>query len=366
MKEKEEHFDTSLNFSKVAFLAATFFVLEMGLLNLLFFQKASFLLFFIAHFSMSLASIFWGYRSLEYSSEYGWILFLGLLQGAFGPIGSGGIFLIFFLRKQFLTDDPHLKSFMDFLFREPQHSFAHHTWEKVRANAADEQEQKVDMICLRDRMRFGDEDQKRAVLTLIGNTFSPFYARLLKYSLRDPNSSVRIHAATILTKISRKFQDQVTQAIRDYEASPEDTELLLKVAESYDSYAYSETVESVREQRLFDRAQEFYEKYLQKVPHDKKTLVKYGRLLLRKGNKKESYRIFKKVFLDTNQLPLESLSWFMELCYDLEYFQEIRDLMESLENAEEAKTFLPLPMQESFALWQQSQDLSKEVSHAHN
>lgn len=294
-----------------------------------------------------------GSIALLTSKEYaGWLLFLATLQAAFGLLGIIGFIATIIFRQHFIQEESHQKMLIALLCPEKEVSISEQLVHDIRSNPAILRRE-IDILPFRDRIHLGDPDQKRAVLTHIGSHFSPAFTPILKECMQDPDASVRVQAATVMTKVSNHLQDHLIQAKKQYDVNSHDNPALLDLARAYEEYAFSGTLDPTRQAQLNEEAGRCYRAYL-KGDNDKHDVtIAYGRLLLRTGCDEDAFEVLHGLWKQDDPSNSSAATWLMEACYRTGRYECLRRVAKALDQS--ALEEVPLQLREAVQLWAEPQ-----------
>ncbi|TAE84296.1 MAG: hypothetical protein EAZ74_02345 [Alphaproteobacteria bacterium] len=208
----------------------------------------------------------------------------------------------------------------------PDFSFSHEQqmYESI-ASGKDESVRHYSVLSFADVMALGTEHQKRRALTRMTDLFHPSFAPVLRHALQDESNTIRVQAASSITRIERQFVETMMALERMEKKNPEDMQLKLGLARYYDSYAFTGVLDQGREHANRSKAIVYYEQYIEAHPEDSDARIELARLLMRMqqhGRVLELFREAKKEGLANKRVTL----WLLEAYYDAGDFVELRRL----------------------------------------
>lgn len=194
-----------------------------------------------------------------------------------------------------------------------------------------------------DLIRFGDVDQKLAIIALLARRFEPRFAPVLKTALSDPDASVRVQAATAAAHIEDAFVERWISARRTAEARKNDPEAAIKLARLVDDYAFAGILDERREAELRAEAEDAYRSALEIAPANNAARLGLGRLLIRCERPEEALLEMEPLARDPSP---DAAAWLMEAMFRLRRFDALRELCARLDAAS-----LPDRLAAAVALW---------------
>lgn len=250
-----------------------------------------------------------------------------LLVAVAGPFGALGAILMALSHLFFRDEGLSFAEWFRFIYPRPVPSLGETLYDDI-ITAADIQPKNYDVVPFTDVMRLGSSAQKREAINRMTLQFHPRFAEAFQLALKDSALSVRTLAATSISRIEHQLADQERRlhgklTHHNGEQSPE---LLLAAAQFYDDYAFSGILDTDRQQRFYNQAYEYYQRYLRRRSNDHRVAVWIGRLLIRSGQLERAAQWLKQL-LDEGKTDGQLLSWYAEVLFNLGRFQELRQFM---------------------------------------
>lgn len=209
------------------------------------------------------------------------------------------------------------------------------------------------VIPFMDVMEIGNEVQKREALSRMAGQFHPRFAPAFQKALVDEHSSIRVQAATAITKIENIFHDKLLKIIQLHREFPKNPVIKKGLAEHYDNYAFTGLLDAERERINREKAREKYLEYLQMRPDDIDVRLKVGRLLIRGERYDQAVDWFKHA-LDEGYATDAIKIWYMECLFKTGRFDELRAAASTFRiDLTQYKDMQP-EMVESLHLWAQA------------
>ncbi len=178
----------------------------------------------------------------------------------------------------------------------------------------------------RDILANGTLQQKRDAIVLMSKHFRPDFAPALRSALVDPDNSIRVMAASAITRIENRFLEAAINMDRAAAESPDDVDVLLQQARLYDDHAFTGLLEEDREEANREKAKQIYRRVIQLQPDNYPATYALGRLLIRTGEVKEAAKLLQQALQYREGEP-QLLLWYAECLYKLGRYGELRKLL---------------------------------------
>jgi hypothetical protein len=288
-------------------------------------------------------------------SRTGWLVLMGILTLAFGPLGLIGFYLSIGFRG-FASSDAQGFLMLQMLLPTQKESLGQRLVEEIRYNP-ELTASESDVTPFNERIRLGTSEQKRGVLAHINHHYIPEFSALVRECLQDKDPLVRVQAATVMSKIAKKHQCQVSESLEKYEENPCD-ETILQLAAAYEEFCFSGVVDRFTEQEIRQKAIEYYGIFVEKHPRQREVKRVYGRLLYRDKQWQQAYDLFYTLYNGEGRSFPNEMTWLIECAYKLGKFETVRELATELLRTPESEE-LPLEIKEILNLWVPEKSESK-------
>jgi hypothetical protein len=182
--------------------------------------------------------------------------------------------------------------------------------------------EKNSVVPFMDILKKGTDKQKQAMLILVINHYDPKFAPVLKEALNDDDSSVRVLAATGMSKIDSQFTERnlSLEKMEDGQKNPDHHKNLGLL---YDDYVHSGILDDARDSEYSERAIQNYLEHLRYHPEDLAMRVKVNRMLLKSGRVQEAAKGFEES-IENGFKTTSMLLWYFECLYRLGQFEKLR------------------------------------------
>ncbi len=155
------------------------------------------------------------------------------------------------------------------------------------------------------------------------SNFQPSFAPAFKKALNDPSNTIRVQAASAITKIENTFMDRLMKLTRVKEQFPKEPVVVKALAEHYDDYAYTGLLDGDRELANRRKALEYYQEYLNLEPRDLEVRTQIGRILMRNKDYNRACEWFKNC-IDLGFVSQSISEWYSEALFASSRFEELR------------------------------------------
>jgi hypothetical protein len=214
----------------------------------------------------------------------------------------------------------------------------------------DESAKAYSVLPFLDVMHVGSDTQKREAISKMSMSFDPRFAPAFRKALTDDSNTIRVQAATAITRIENQFLERLMKLSELYQRLPSDPVVVLALAEHYDNYAFTGILDPDRERINRERALHYYLEYLSLMPRDEKARMAAGRVMLRNGEAVRAADWLR----DCVQQGYRSdtlMVWYIESLYAAGRFSELRRLAaDNLVSPEHFRAANPA-LAESLLLW---------------
>jgi hypothetical protein len=165
-----------------------------------------------------------------------------------------------------------------------------------------------------DILKIGNVAQKREALSRISSNFHPRFSPALKQALKDENSSIRVQAATTISKVENQFHKRLMKIEQLHRQFPGNVVIKKSLAEHYDHYSFTGVLDDQREQNNREKAEKLYREYLINRPEDIMVRLAIGRLLMRSGKLVEASNWLREC-LSEGYVSDSIKVWYLECLY---------------------------------------------------
>lgn len=239
-----------------------------------------------------------------------------------GPVATLGTFLSTLLATFYIRYRNDFDEWFSSIFPKGEPTLPEELIEALELGR-DENPYEYSVIPFLDVMEVGNETQKRRALSRMAGSFHPRFAKAFKKALTDESSSIRVQAATAVSKIENTFHEKLLKIVQLHKEFPKNAVITKALAEYYDDYAFTGLLDDQRERVNREKARELYLEYLQIRPEDVDVRLKVGRLLVR--DKKIDQAVdWLKHSIDEGYVTDSIKLWYMECLFRAKRYNELR------------------------------------------
>ncbi len=326
-QEKGADTDQKQFFLRSSLVALTVLLLESGIAFAWFERALSLPACLFAHLLLGLGLLPWIWFWRKKGHDLKLLLLVLILTMAIGPFGSFIAFFAVFFYAFFSRSSTPFLEWLASLFPEEKMEESVGLYQRL-STGRDDFSDKRGIMTFVDIMAMGTVQQKREALGKISRYYRKEFAPALTKALHDSSNAIRVQAATVVAKIEQDFMSTYLSLSRAYRERPDDADLLLRLAEQADAYAYSDILDRERKQEFHDKAIEYYEAYFKKRPNDLEIRFSLGRLYIRSGNPEKNSELLKEAVENDGYKSANLGMWFMESLFYMGRYREIGDIAE--------------------------------------
>ncbi len=289
---------------------------------LLLWQGMSPLLAFVIHFAALSVTAVIAFVQRQAGGDVRYTMMLLAGSAFMGPFGALGSLLMVVLGLFYGPLSHNFRYWYDSIFPRDESTLPEEIYQAL-LQGRDENPKEYSVISFLDIMTIGSESQKRHALSKMTSRFHPSFAPAFLKALTDKSNTVRVQAATAISKIENAFHERLL-AIESLDDEHPDTAVIKKaLAEHYDGYAFTGILDPDRERENREKAHNAYLEYLALKPDDVEARLKVGRLLLRMGKTAEATDWFRKC-IGEGYRSQAIQTWLMECLYSSGKYAELR------------------------------------------
>ena len=270
----------------------------------------------LGHVATSALLLWWGLKRRRRAQRYPALL--AISTTALGLAGAVGATFASLAQRAYRSEARSFQTWYFNLF-PPRTQRKARAWYDLSRALGDDDVGGVESFA--DLIRFGDIDQKLAIVALIARRFEPRFAPVLHAALQDPDASVRVQAATAAAHIENDFVDRWVKAKRRADARTGDAEAQGDLARLLDDYAFAGILDERRESELRAAAEACYREALARDPDNVANRLGFGRLQIRLGRHVEALQTLLPLSRDPSP---EAAGWIIEALFRMGRFDELR------------------------------------------
>lgn len=323
------------------FLAGVLCIVAEGLLTLgVAYFPGLWMVWLLGHVIVSAIVIFWAHRMRRRRRARRFPALLAICTTTLGLAGAIGVMFAALGQRAYRSEARSFQVWYYTLF-PPRTQRTARAWYDLSQALGDEDSGGVESFT--DLIRYGEIDQKLAVVALLARRFDPRFAPALHAALNDPDPTVRVQAATAAAHIEDDFVERWVASKRRADARKGDAAAQMELAELLDAYAFTDILDERREAELRREAEAQYRRVIELEPRHARAHMLLGRLLLRTDRPADALAALRPLEVD---LSPEAAGWLMEALFQLGQFDELKRVInEAPEGA------LPERLEASAALW---------------
>ncbi|MCP4754703.1 MAG: tetratricopeptide repeat protein [Proteobacteria bacterium] len=324
--------------------------LEWSLVYLCFHQTVSIRRLLVLHSIIAGCLLLWIWLWFMVGLDIKFPVLITVLTTVMGPFGSLTAAVSILAYGVFARRGTPFLNWLASLFPEEKRSDSIELFQRLSAGW-DDFSDKRRIMAFQDVMALGTVLQKREALAKISRYYKREFAPALLKALKDSSNAVRVQAATVVAKIEQDYMSAYLTLFRKRGEIPNDADILLKLAQQTDAYAYCGILDTTREDELRREAVGYYERYLTMRPDDAEVRFSLGRLYIHCCNPEKARHLLKHCVeedgFDTPSLGL----WYMESLYGMSEFHEISTLADNYLSHAENEKRLSLRVLDVLRLW---------------
>ncbi|MFO0390132.1 MAG: tetratricopeptide repeat protein [Alphaproteobacteria bacterium] len=309
-----------------AIFASALFMVLHGYNAWLFFFAGSigFTKALIFHFTLALAAglLAKAFSAIDREGRFFLLLFVSTL--AMGVFGAAGTLLSALLHIWYMRYAQPFTVWFNSIFPSPVTNESQQIYDDIQVGR-DESSKPYSVVPFLDVIWYGNEAQKRMALSKMTSRFHPTFAPAFKKALGDSSNSIRIQAATAISKIENQFMHRMMKLNQLHNEQPKNPVITLALAEHFDDYAFTGILDDDRERENRAQALKHYQEYLNLRPTDTETHVKIGRLLMRSNDPLRAIDWLRQS-IERGHKSQALMGWYAEALFACGRFSELRQL----------------------------------------
>ncbi len=303
----------------------------------------------LAHVIVTALLTFYARVLVRGGRENRFALLLALSVGMTGPFGAAGVALTILFYVWYTRKALPFTEWFESIFPHIAQSRSQHIYEDILVGR-DESSKTYNVIPFLDVLSFGNEAQKRQALAKMTSNFHPNFAPAFRRALSDSSNTIRVQAATAITKIENQFLERLMKLAGLNAKYPNDPVIVLALAEHCDNYAHTGLLDADRELANRQKALEHYREFLMLSPSDVEVHTRIGRILMRNRDYERALEWFKSCM--EQGYVSESISlWFAEALFACGRFDELRYHVRHSDALSARQVSLQPALKEALDLW---------------
>ncbi|MFA6915105.1 MAG: hypothetical protein WC222_01795 [Parachlamydiales bacterium] len=247
-------------------------------------------------------------------------IFISALFIPAGPWGAG--IAAFTLSVYWFYSQSQGSDWLDDIFDDSDHDYV--LYERI-VHGLEDLTPKQRIVSFKDIMTFGTEKQKRAAIEKMLVYFIPPFFPILKELLNDKNNSVRVHAATAITRLDRQYYEKFLELEAKTLQFPKNTDVLLSLAHHCEFCLESGMFDEDRRKKILFTALMAYMEYIQLKPLNFPVYLSFAKLHLQNNDPVTAKECLEKYFNEKQPKTLFACSLWMQALYELKEYSSLRN-----------------------------------------
>lgn len=294
---------------------------------------------------------------MKKGSENRFALLLFMTTATTGPYGAAGSLMAILLYFLFVRRSQSFEEWYESIFPTVHLTEPQRVYDDLRTGR-DESDRSYSVIPFLDVLSFGNELQKRHALAKMTSQFHPHFAPAFKKALADSSNTIRVQAATAITKIENAFTGRLMKLTALKSRYPKEPIVVLALAEHYDNYAYTGLLDADREESNRKKALAGYHEYLELNPQNENVRMRIGRLLMREKSYEKAVDWFRQCIALGYQSEAIA-QWHAEALFECGKYDELRRFCANNPALVHEKISPnPVALHEAFDMWSGSGAMS--------
>ncbi len=292
---------------------------------LLLWQNMSPVLAIIIHLVSLVVTGFIAFIQRRAGGDVRYTMMLLVTTAFMGPFGAVGSLLMVLLGLFYGPLSHNFRYWYESIFPKDETTLPEQIYASL-IQGRDENPKEYSVVSFMDVMVIGSEEQKRHALSKMTSNFYPSFAPAFRKALVDKSNTIRVQAATAISKIENSFHERLLAIESLNDEYPNNAVIKKALADHYDGYAFTGILDADREMENRSKAYTTYLEYLALKPDDTNVRLKVGRLLLRMDKAMEAADWFRTCIKEGYHSP-SIRAWLMECLYKNHQFAELRHVV---------------------------------------
>ena len=274
---------------------------------------------------------------------------LAIISATTGVFGTVGALVGFIGSGLFSGRAKHFNDWYESIFPTDNLSEPQIIYDRI-VEGFDENPHTYSVSPFLDVMHLGSENQKRRALAKMTSRFNSRFSEAFRAALRDPSNTIRVQAATAISKVEKDFTRKLERIELARAQQPSNALLTLALAKFYDDYAFTGVLDVERERTNRERAISTYKSYLQQDPNSSEAWIAVGRLLFRNQQWEEAAEWFRNA-MDRGWHVKTMMMWYFECLFRLGRYRDLRRALLEYGKGVITQDDMPAHVREAVSLW---------------
>lgn len=249
------------------------------------------------------------------------ILFIALM----GPLGAAVSILaiaLFFVLKVFFTDKD--KELLKYLLPQKKENYGEEIYNRLIYGLDSFDADKLPSV-FNDVLVYGSERQKRIVIERMLRYFRVEFSSVLQEALNDANNSIRVLAATAVTRIDKQYSEENLLLLKHVQSKPNDFDGQIKLAKQSEEYSKLGFIDEQRRAKYRIMAVEHFQKAIEIDPGDAPARVSLSEIYYLLERYTDVIDCLNPVIESESSLQDQAIKWYLSAMFKLKKYAEIRE-----------------------------------------
>lgn len=278
----------------------------------------------IVHLLLVVATGFLARMMILSGMDARFLMVLLVGTAALGIFGAAGAAIAVLLNGLYVRVSQPFHEWFASIFPHDEQTTPERVYDDI-ITGRDETAKAYSVIPFMEVMAVGNDLQKRDALSKMMMRFDPRFAPAMRRALSDRSNTVRVAAATAITRIESQFHERLLKLTELYQRLPKDPVVVRALASHCDDYAFIGLLDPERERENREMALNYYLEYLKLAPRDEAVRTHVGRLLLRGGEPARAADWFRDCLRDGFRSDTLTM-WYIEALYTAGRYADLRAL----------------------------------------
>lgn len=180
-----------------------------------------------------------------------------------------------------------------------------------------------------DVLKYGTEKQKCAAIERMLRYFRIDFSPILSEALNDESASVRVLAATAVTRIDKQYADRNLELQKAAHSSPNSFQAIVDLAKQSYDYSKLDFIDKPRRKKYSLIAIENYQQAIAINPQDEESRASLVANYYALKRYQDVINCLEGTLQSMNELREESIKWYLSALFELNKFSTIRSFVDT-------------------------------------